>query len=230
MIYRSEKLSELSDADLATLQRLGLSLVCDFRGPTEREGAPDRLPEGAQYAAMRIISDEDFPDATDIRGIVTSGELSNFDLAQLLIDMNRAFVEKYPHRYRELFDRLGSPESYPLLMHCSAGKDRTGFAAAMILSALGVPRETIMEDFLLTNHYAAEKVQKQAWKIRIFSLFRVDPEDLMPVLTVTPRYLEVAFEAIDEQYGSTERFLREAIGLSDEEIAALRDRLLRPPL
>jgi protein-tyrosine phosphatase len=107
-------------------------------------------------------------------------------------------------------------------VHCTAGKDRTGFAAAAVLRTLGVPLETVYEDFLLTNHYTAAEIERTLWIIRLVSLFRTDPEQVRPVLGVERAYLEAAFGAIDEQYGSFDTYRRDALGLDDAETAAFR--------
>ena len=78
----------------------------------------------------------------------------------MLITANREFATTFAHRYRAVFDRLADPENLPALIHCTAGKDRTGFGAALVLMALGVPRETAFEDYLLTNYYAREHIER----------------------------------------------------------------------
>jgi len=99
-------------------------------------------------------------------------------------------------------------------------------ASALILRTLGVPEETIFEDFLLTNHYAGAKIERTLWTIRFFSLFRTDPEQVRPILGVERRYLEAGFEQIHQRYGSFDHFRREALGVSDEELVAFRDLAL----
>ena len=121
-----------------------------------------------------------------------------------------------------MFERRTKPENLPGLVHCTAGKDRAGFASAMILSVLGVPRETVMEDFLLTNHYTERATEKQLLMIKVFSLFRADTDLLRPLFGVEPAYLEAAFQAIDEHYGDFDAYRRQALGLDDAEVEAFR--------
>jgi protein-tyrosine phosphatase len=125
-----------------------------------------------------------------------------------------------------MFERIVQPENLPALVHCTAGKDRAGFASAMVLSVLGVPRETVMEDFLLTNHYTAADTEKRLFQIELFSLFRVDGDALRPLFGVEPAYLDAAFEAIEARYGDFETYRREALGLDDAEVEAFRASLL----
>lgn len=221
LFYRSDNLSELTDADLERLSSLGIRLICDFRGSSEWREAPDRLPnESPPEVAHLEIWDESF-DANGIRDALTSGEL-DVDLRQMLIDGNRLFATTFSDRYRDMFARITQPPNLPALVHCTAGKDRAGFASALILRTLGVPIDTVYEDFLLTNHYTAAKIEKTLLMVRVFSLFRIDPEQVRPVLGVEPAYLDAAFEAIEQKYGTFDAYRRKALGIDDEQLAAFR--------
>ena len=226
LLYRSDNLAHLSDADLEKVAALGIRLVCDFRGPEEKAEEPDRLPaaDPPEVAELEIIDASFSPSA--LRERIRSGDLESVDLRQLLVDANRLFAGRFSPQYAAMFERITRPENLPALVHCSAGKDRAGFASALILRALGVPMETVTEDFLLTNHYTAAKIESTLLRIRIFSLFRADPERLRPVLGVEPAYLEAAFDEIDARWGSFDRYRREALGLDDARLAAFRDLAL----
>jgi len=226
LFYRSDDLSELSDADLARLRGLGIKLVCDFRSPAEKASEPDRLPSENPPAMLELpILDESFSPAA-LREKITSGDLGDTDLRQMMIEANRLFATRYAPRYAAMFERLLQPGQLPALVHCTAGKDRTGFAAAVVLRTLGVPEETVYEDFLLTNHYTAAQIERPLWIIRLVSLFRTDPEQVRPVLGVERAYLEAAFSEIQRQYGGFDAYRREALGLDDAETAAFRQLAL----
>jgi protein-tyrosine phosphatase len=175
-------------------------------------------------AGLEII-DASFS-ATGLRERISSGDIDAMDLRQLLIDANRLFAGRFAPQYAAMFDRITRPENLPALVHCTAGKDRAGFASALILRTLGVPMETVTEDFLLTNHYTAAKVERMLLMIRVFSFFRTDPERVRPVLGVEPAYLEAAFDEIDTRYGSFDRYRREALGLDDARLDAFRELAL----
>jgi len=225
LLYRSDNLSKLTDADLQKVSTLGLRLVCDFRGPQEWRAAPDRLPaQSPPQVAHLEIWDKSF-DAGGIRKAILSGHV-DVDLRQMLIEGNRLFATRFAPRYREMFARITKPQNLPALVHCTAGKDRAGFASALILRVLGVPDKTIYEDFLLTNYYTAAKIQRTLWLVRITSLFRVDPEQIRPVLGVERAFLDAAFGAIDEKYGSFDRYRREVLGLDDAAVTAFRNLVL----
>ena len=229
LLFRSDNLSQLTDADLERFETLGIRLVCDFRAKDEREAEPDRLPAESPPAVAELeISDPSFS-ASMLRERIGSGDLEGVDLRQVLIDANRLFADRFAPLYAAMFARITRPENLPALVHCTAGKDRAGFASALILRVLGVPLTTVYEDFLLTNHYTAEKIERTLLVIRVVSFFRVEPEQVRPVLGVERAYLEAAFGEIDARWGSFERYRREALGLDDARLAAFRELVLEIP-
>jgi len=225
-IFRSDQLADLSDGDLEVLSELGIRLVCDFRSPDERAEQPDRLPANDPPAVAELGIYDDSFDPNAIREAIVSGELDDVDFGQLLVDGNRTFVVRFSPQFASMFERLAQPENLPALVHCTAGKDRAGFASAIILRALGVPEETVFEDFLLTNHYTADRIERRLLMIRAASLFRADPEKVRPLLGVERAYLRAAFDEIEARYGCFNRYLREALGVGDRELASLRANLL----
>lgn len=226
LFYRSDALADLTDADLEKVAKLGIKLVCDFRAPAEKQADPDRLPaENPPQVAALEIGAENFM-VKDLRERIRSGDLEGLDLRGMMIEGNRQFATKFHPQYAAMFERLVRPANLPALVHCTAGKDRAGFASAMILRVLGVPRETVMEDFLLTNHYTARATDRQLFMIKLFSLFRADGEALRPLFGVEPAYLQAAFDAIDSSYGDFDSYRRDALGLDDAELAAFRTHAL----
>jgi len=226
LLYRADALSDLSDADLETLSGLGIRLVCDFRSPAEVAEGPDRLPASnpPEVLALPIFEEDEFQG--ELRERIQSGDLEGLDLENMLVDANRRFVSDFPHRYAQMFERIRQPESLPALIHCTGGKDRAGFGSAIILRTLGVPLETVIADYMLTNHYTAEKIEQMLLLIRLSSFFRTDPEKLRPIFGVERRYIEAAFDQINQSHGSFDDFRRNALGMSDSETAHFRDLLL----
>lgn len=226
LLFRSDNLAHLTDEDLEKVEALGIRLVCDFRGADERAQEPDRLPASRPPAVAELeISDPSFS-STALRERITSGNLESQDLRQLLIDANRLFAGRFAPQYAAMFERITRSENLPALVHCTAGKDRAGFASALILRTLGVPMETVVDDFLLTNHYTAAKIERTLLVIRVVSLLRADPERVRPVLGVEPAFLAAAFDEIDARWGSFDRYRREALGLDDARLAAFRELAL----
>ena len=222
LFYRSDNLHGLTDSDLEKVSELGIHLVCDFRGPNERKEEPDRLPENNPPDVAELeIWDESFS-AEGFKEMLTSGESENINLGDILVEGNRLFAGKFSGQYATMFELITQPENLPVLVHCTAGKDRAGFASALILRVLGVPLETIYDDYLLTNYYSAEKIERAVLMIRAMSLFRTDEEQLRGVIGVERRFLEAAFTEIHKQYGSFESYRREALGIDDTQLFAFR--------
>ena len=112
-------------------------------------------------------------------------------------------------------------------MHCTAGKDRTGFASALVLLTLGVPRETVFADYLLTNHYR-ERFQRLVMRwAPVVSLFRTRADDVRPLLEARRAYLETSLDAMEELHGSVDGYLEKALGVDASLRAALERNLLR---
>jgi len=224
MLYRSGHLHDLTAADTEYLKLLGIREIADFRGPSEIENEPDIIPEGIIWKSYPV----DIA-GSDLREKIISvikGD-SDMDMTGYMLDVNRQFAEKYSGVYGEwIRDLADDPDSSPQVFHCTAGKDRAGFAAALILSILGVPRDTVIEDYLKSNLYNAEYIDKTIRKIRVLSFFRNDGEVILPILTVNRQYLQTAFDSIDAEWGSFDNYIRQGLKLSDEDVGTLKNRFL----
>ncbi|HZR83220.1 MAG TPA: tyrosine-protein phosphatase [Candidatus Binatia bacterium] len=231
-VFRSDQLDRLTEADQAIFSNLGVKLVCDFRSPTEVGRSPDRLPPDDASEVLHLpIYDPENDYEAEIRGAITSADFARQEELlgggrneQLLIDGNRFLVTKATDQYAGCLRRLADPAALPALTHCTAGKDRTGFSSAILLLALGVPESVVMEDYLLSNAYLAERNEQTIASVG--PLMR-DPELLRPVLEVRPEYLQASFDAIREIYGDVETYLREGLGLDPATLRRLRENLLR---
>jgi protein-tyrosine phosphatase len=151
----------------------------------------------------------------------------------LLDRVNRMLVRDFTDEYGALLRTLSDPANRPLVFHCTQGKDRAGFGAAMILSALGVSWETVVEDYLLSNHFRKEENEKMLGMIRAFAASRGGPEAEEMALSrveglmyVKEQSLQAAHREIVERHGSVAGFLTEGLGCSAEGLARLRDELL----
>ena len=226
MLFRSDNLGHLSDDDVAKVSALGINLVCDFRSKPEKAEEPDRLPTSDPPAVAALeIGVEGFV-VNDLRDRIRSGNTEGLDLRGMLIEGNRQFATTQAPVYAAMFERITQPQNLPALVHCSAGKDRAGFAAAAILSVLGVPRETVMADYLLTNHYTAAATERRLLMIELMSFTRADSDALRPLFGVEPAYLEAAFDSIAKNYGDFDTYRREALGLDDREVEEFRALVL----
>ncbi len=221
--YRADKISRLSSKDLIYLENLGIRTVCDFRGPEEVKAQPDRLPKGHSLRTLAMPIYDPSQSARDILTSLRKARSRKFDSEAYMMEANRNFAIKFRHFFQELIHDITNPENTPLLFHCTGGKDRTGFAAAMILTVLGVPQETIMKDYLASNHYRFRENQQH---LRMGTFYGVNTSVLAPILEVRAHYIESAYEAIHTEYGSMERYLEEGLEVDSNTRQFLKDTYL----
>lgn len=222
LLFRSDSLAELTDEDVAYLETLKLAVVTDFRAQSERDGAPDRLPQASPPIGYRTLSvNNPAVDVAELGRKVYAGQLSETEL--LLLTDRTGYVEDptMSRVWGQWVASLADEENLPHLFHCTAGKDRTGFAAALVLLTLGVPREQVVEDFLLSNEYLGAKIETDIETIRAHSELEVDEDVLRQVLGVNPRSLEQAIAAMESKYGSVNAFIEHGLGID----ASTRERL-----
>ena len=214
LLYRSDSLAELSDADLAQLAARGLRTVCDLRGEPERAHKPSRaLPAGTTVHPIGFMPHRGDELLADTR----EGRIGIDEIERRVCEIYRRFVTEQADTYARLL-RLITQERLPLLFHCTSGRDRTGFASAVVLMALGVPRATIAEDYALSNQYRRDLT---------FQIGAAVSAEVMTTLTQAhPNYLAAAFAAIDQHYGDDGNYLRAAIGLSATRRQQLQHLLL----
>ena len=211
-IFRSNHLGHLTEADIAVLRRLGLKSAFDFRGAEERSAAVCAIGE------IKVHSLPVEPTVVAaLRARLASGKaLSPSDGIEVMRESYVGYVRQNTGRYRSLFAHL-LDDSAPLVIHCTAGKDRTGFACALILHALGVPEDVISEDYLLTNRFYK----------RDPSASNDLPDDVRQVLgTVDASFLAAAFDAVRADFGGLDPYFKEGLGLGANERAALQARYL----
>ena len=155
---------------------------------------------------------------------VLKGETDK-EVKSFLIDANREFVTSYTGVYENFLRGLIDDDA-PTLFHCTAGKDRAGFAAAISLIALGVSREDVIEDYMKTNAFTKDRIEEILGQIKLMSLYQTDTEILRPLIGVERVYIETAFKTAEEKYGSLENFIRDGLNISDEDIQKLRNNFL----
>ena len=223
-LYRSGQLSGLSDRDLDLLARLEIDLVCDFRRVEEQQTEPSRLPptRTPRIASLPIIPGSNSRFFEEAEHEVTPGRQAMYDF---MLEINRDFAEGQTETYARMFREILATEDARFLVHCAAGKDRTGFAAALVLLALGVPREVVMRDYMLTGRYFTPERELQRLQ-RKYNMEHLDAEAILPMLEVHEAYLHQALQAIDDNYGRVEDYLAEVLGVGVQERAELRGRYL----
>lgn len=214
-LFRSDHLGGLSEADKVVLAELGLARALDFRGVAERAAASYELPGVAQHSlAIEPTVVQRMQDLA-----ATGERLTVPVVGGLMKDLYRGLVNDQAHRFVELFEHLLQADG-PLVFHCTAGKDRTGFAAALVLLALGVPRDAVMQDYLLTNDVFQQPPRGQR---------EISDEALAVLWRVQQGFLDAALHAVDADHGGVERYLRQRLGLSRAALDALAARYLLGP-
>src|SRR5260221_11722476 len=211
-IFRSNHLGHITEADIEILRGLGIRSAFDFRGTEERATAWCALTE----IVVHSVPIEPTVVAS-LRARLTGGvALSTVDAVDVMRDSYRNYVRQNTPSFRALFAHLFEDRA-PLVIHCTAGKDRTGFACALILHALGVPDDMIAEDYLLTNRfYRRDRTASSDL-----------PEDVRQVLaSVQASFLAAGFDAITAKHVNLESYLCDALGLGRRERASLEVRYL----
>ena len=225
-VYRAGSLAELTGDDVAYLAGLGLRLSCDLRSAEETEQRPDRLPPGATPLHRPIAAE-----VGRLRQVFTLFRLRN-RIRELLQNAYTIMLDQNGAIFAEIIRLAADPANLPLLIHCTAGKDRTGLAVALLLLALGVPEETVIADYTLSNHaYDVLAGRMRPEMERLYAL-GFDDVQLRPFLLAQAETLAGALAHLRRRYGSVEAYLAQA-GVGEEEIGRLRDCLLtaaeRPP-
>jgi len=230
LVYRSGELSQLSEEDVDKLRGLDIRAVVDLRSPQEVSArGQGRLPAGARIVALPVASSDFF---AELIPMFLKGDFSEVP-PDLLDRVNRMLVRDFTAQYAGLLRALCDPANRPLVFHCTQGKDRAGFGAAMVLSALGVAWDTVVEDYLLSNHFRKDENDKMLDMIRRFAARQGGAEGeamalsrVEGLLYVKEQSLQAAHAEIVERHGSVEGFLVEGLGCSAADLQNLRDDLL----
>ena len=222
-IYRSDDLHLLTDEDLKYLSRLNIKSVVDFRSDEERESEPDRLNPDMTQVLLPIKFQPEELDEETIKNLMKNLTFGTLDSSNLLRDFNIVIVKDFATEYKKFFRHVIENNAEPIVFHCTAGKDRAGFASAMILTVLGVPREKVIEDYLLTNTYVKDHVDSEMLEIELKTFFRADTDNLRKINLVEERYIQAAFDTIDSEWGGMDNYISGALGLSEEDILKLKD-------
>jgi len=227
-ILRSAGLADLSDNDLNFLKNYGLKIDVDFRSKEEIDQKPDKRPEGVRYVWAPVFQ-EDETKASEVQNESYIPEIGGDPTNGYahMIDVYRDIItgETAKAAYRKFFNQLllNTGEDDVLLFHCSAGKDRTGMGAVFFLQALGVPFETITQDYLLTNKANKEFVTDLLAELE--SKGYTDPDVLNSVkdlMTVHHNYLATAMKTINNTYGNIDKYIKDELKVSASEINSLK--------
>jgi protein-tyrosine phosphatase len=218
MLYRSGSMHDLTPADYAALQRRGIRIVCDLRDTRERSAEPVHWPT---TGAPQVLSDDYALDPRDFLPAAPMKDWTAYSARAAMTASYPKMLVQFRNQYRRMFAELLAGHA-PLAFNCSAGKDRTGIAAALLLTALGVPRQTVIDDYLLTNRYLdpAKLFTSPAQADSPWA--HLPPGVTAALATADRRYIEAALAVLDRHPDGATGWLRDEMGLSAADIARLR--------
>jgi protein-tyrosine phosphatase len=202
---------------MAKLAALEVRTAFDLRTAEEREARPEELPPDVGYVVLDVLADSPQAGPAQLERLMQNPEEANAALGGEKVEEGfrqsyREFVSLPSARseFSKLFLALGDDEQLPALFHCTTGKDRTGWAAAALLSLLGVPRDIVIEDYLRSNDYILPAYQEA---IDAFVAAGGDPSIPPAILGVKEEYLDAAFDEMETTYGTIERYFSEGLGI-----------------
>jgi len=214
VLYRSAALNTLTDKDLEKLSTLHIKYDFDFRGPYEVKTAPDKIPTGTTRISLPAGS-ENIGDSNYMKNMGKYLKSDSFMMSFYTV------LTPFKDRYTPLFDSLLSNKTIsPMLFHCTAGKDRTGIAAALILYALGVDEQTIFEDYEATNYYRRNENAKSIAQMTKY--YGLDEKIASNLMGAKKEYIAATFATIRSNFGTIESYLEMELGLNAAKINKLR--------
>ncbi len=224
-VYRSQVVAAPTAADLKTLSRLGIRYVCDLRGTRERANTPSRWPQGLAPVERHLDIGVDVrAGAEQLIAILVADPTEAGVRRMMMVNYSllpRAFADG---RLGRFLDDLLEGDKFPAVVHCTAGKDRTGFVCAMLLQALGVPMEAVIHDYMLTERFIDfDTMMANSVQYLKAIVGEMEPDDAMlrMLCGVDPDYLGAALTAIERDHGSVDAYLAETAGFD----AGKRERL-----
>lgn len=222
ILFRSGSMHALTARDFDYLAKIGIRTVCDFRDTTERAREPVAWPTAQ---APNILADDYRLDLGPVMQALRTPGVTGPQARATLARLSRTLPFDFAGQYRRMFAQLLAG-NVPLAFNCSAGKDRTGVAAALLLTALGVPRETVIQDYLLSNRYV--KPPALTGNDPTSTFLRSLPHDVLSALTGVDRsYIEAVFSSIESKPGGLKSYFRNDLSLGDDQIERLRDMYLQ---
>jgi protein-tyrosine phosphatase len=233
LAYRSDTFNPMSPEDIKKLARLVLKNDYDLRTAAEAKAMPDEIPAGVRYHLLNVLADAKSAAPAELEALMhdpkkANTELGNGRIEALFMEGYREFVTlpSAKQSYRTLFLSLAEPAKLPGVFHCTTGKDRTGWAAAALLTLLGVPRETVMADYMRTNDYTLPQFAKD---IDAFVAAGGERAIAVAIFGVKPEYLEASFDQLHKDYGTMEKYFTEALGIDAAGQQALKKLYLSEP-
>jgi protein-tyrosine phosphatase len=212
-IFRSDNLSNLKESEFPKFEDLNIRTVYDLRTTHEIKGKEDHIPAGTTYIHAPTLEDnEDL--LSKMRAKVINGEITDEQSRTMMLDLYRSVISDNIPALKKLVQQIVNSND-AVLYHCSAGKDRTGVLTAILLSILKVNRETITQEYLLSNYYRRAKLENIMSKVKVAKVVKrhIDVKAIQNFMSVDERYLNAAFTEIDTKYGGIDQFIENQLGI-----------------
>ena len=222
--YRSDALNELLTTEFPYVEGLGLRKVFDLRSASEIAKAKDNLPFNIIYEHFPIFSNMNSGLIDGLDDGLKNGNLTKEAAEDLLLKMYQSFANDDAKKFKLLLHQIMVQDNYPNVFHCTAGKDRTGYTAAMILAILKVDRQTILDEYEMTNFFTKDLIEMYAANVEKLGYGKqLSPEVVEVIMSVNKKYLEASFDIIDKKYGGIDAYIKNQLGFS----AAEREKLIQ---
>lgn len=221
ILYRSGSLQKLSARNHIALSGLKLQTIIDFRSVREQEKSPGTFP-GSQKVSLPCNIDQITRDR--LRPLLLR-RYADTEIVEVINSVYKEMVDLMVEPVSEMIRIILDPDRRPVLIHCRAGKDRTGFAAAIIQSAMGVDYDIILREYLKSNEFMTPKISTAHKRLRLFTLGLFPKGNLQAAFEVKAQYLDTAFAVLENKYGGLNAYLS-AGGIGNEELNALKTILL----
>ena len=220
LAYRADRLCTLSDADLRRLEAAGIRHVFDLRSAAEADEFPDRLPAGASYTRLGMTSDDTFQARTIFERIV-EGDIKSYGEAEM-VDGYVRILQNFGPSFARIVRRVAQGE--PTVIHCTAGKDRTGVASMLLLDLAGVAAEQVVADYALSSQRRPSPQQDHTEARSLLPMledYGLDPAEFAPLWEARPAVMAATLERLQDRWGGAAEYLA-AAGMSDSDLDAAR--------
>lgn len=213
--YRSGDLYHLKNSSFKEFEKLGIKEIIDLRNEKEISKKPDHLPENIIYKKYSAFDDQG-DQLSQAKKLVLKGKVNASDADKRMVDFYRDYVTENPETIKKIITKI-LESNQPILYHCTAGKDRTGIVTALIMSVLKFDKETIYNNYLLSNNYRKRLVEKRLKLANTLHFIypKMDLKVLEKLSWIESNYLDAAFDEINKKYGSTDIYIQQVLGISE---------------
>jgi len=229
LLYRSESLARLTDNDLKKIESLGIKVICDLRAHDEKRKEPSRFPNNSGVKSVHIpMKSKRHNELGLIQRMfaLITGKARKINFEKVMIEIYQEFVTDFTQEFSAILKLITYSKNLPILIHCKGGKDRTGFACALIQLILETSLELVEQDYLLTNKCFQEIKENYLSRFKYLSMFGVTREKLLPFFEARKDYLEAALNQVQKDYGTINNYVQKGLGFSEIEKNKLRNSLL----